>query len=200
MRVVFGGSFDPVHLGHVAMADAVQAAVAPRELLWMPSGHAPHKPHRVPASAAARLEFLHLVVDARPGESVSTLETDRPGPSYSVDTLERLLADASEEGRLGFLLGADSLEHLATWRALPRLFSLTEWLFAPRPGWHEEQLTEFRDSLEPSLRASFRARLLPMVEVDVSSSAIRAALRDGREPVGLPERVLRRIRELDCYV
>ena len=196
--VVFGGSFDPVHRGHRAMADAVQREESPDLLLWVPSGHAPHKPELAPAAAVDRLALLELVVADRPGERIDRCELERPPPSYSVDTLEdcrRRFADAE----LLFLAGADSLSHLATWRDLPRLLRLCAWRFAPRPGWGREALDRFRAALPAAEREVFRARMLAMEPVDVSSSAIRARLAAGEEAPGLPAAVAAEIRRRGCY-
>lgn len=198
VRVVFGGSFDPVHRGHVAIADAAQAELQPDLLLWMLSRHAPHKAGRAPASPEDRAAFLELVLREREGEQLDRRELARPGPSYSVDTLEELRAE-DPDGELIFLAGADSLGHLATWRALPRLFELCAWRFAPRPGWGEAELERFRASLPEEQRAHFRAAMLPMEEVAVSSSGIREALAAGEDPAGLPPGVLAEIRARGCY-
>jgi len=183
--VVFGGSFDPVHEGHIAMADAVQAQLHPDLLLWVPSFHAPHKQQRAPAAASVRLALLELVVAFRRGEEICTLEIERQGYSFMVDTL-RTLATQYENAELTLLLGADSLEHLLTWRDVPELFGRVCFVFVPRPGWGATQLEEFRGQLAPQLQKHFRAVYLPMTEVAVSSTAMRAALAAGQMPDGLP--------------
>lgn len=199
MRIlVFGGSFDPVHLGHEAVADAARAALAPDRLLWLPSGQAPHKLHRAAAPAAAREAFLRLVLVNRPGEELDLRELQRPGPSYTVDSLRSLAAECPGAA-LFFLLGADSLEHLASWRDPAGLFGCAEFVFAPRPGWEPSHLEEFRRELAPALRALFRARWLPMRLSDAGSTAIRAEIARGAEPTGLRPAVLAEIRRRGCY-
>lgn len=188
MRIVFGGSFDPVHKGHLAMADAAQEHCRPQEILWVPSRHAPHKPSTPPAGGDARVAFLEAVVGPREGESVCTLELHREGLSFTVDTLRQLAAQYPEES-FAFLLGGDSLSHLATWRDLEELFTRVEFLFVPRTDWGPERLGPFRQTLDPHHRALFRGRFLPMEIVDCSSTEIRAALDRGVLPESVPEAV-----------
>jgi len=187
--LVFGGSFDPVHNGHIAMADAAQKTKHPEKILWVPSRHAPHKPDMPPANAAERVAYLHAVVDQRPGEEVCTLEIQREGLSYTVDTLREL--EIQYPGKdFSFLLGGDSLSHLTTWRDLPELFRRVSFLFAPRRGWGPESLQPFRDALPEGLRTSFRAEFLLMQEVHVSSTEVRTAISKGLLPIDVPAAVV----------
>ena len=198
MLIVFGGSFDPVHRGHLAMADAAQRELSPTRILWLLSRHAPHKPGKPPAAASVRLALLHAVVDARPGEEICTLELEREGPSYTVETL-RLLQQEHADAEFGFLLGADSLSHLHTWRDLPELFRRVQFLLVAREGWGASSLEEFRASLSAELRTLFRARFLPMDVVSASSTAIRADLERGCMSEGIPSVVADLIRVGECY-
>jgi len=194
MIVVFGGSFDPVHNGHIAMADAVQKEKHPDKILWIPSHHAPHKPETPPSKAAHRVAYLHAVVDERPHEEVCMLEVEREGVSFTVDTLREL--EVQYPGvDLYFLLGGDSLSHLMTWRDLPELFERVQFLFAPRSGWGADRLEPFQDALPEELRTNFRAEFLLMQEVDVSSTEVRNALAEGRMPLSVPESVLHLLRK-----
>ncbi|MDP7061915.1 MAG: nicotinate (nicotinamide) nucleotide adenylyltransferase [Planctomycetota bacterium] len=196
--VVFGGSFDPVHEGHVAMADAIQEFQDPDLLLWVPSFHAPHKIDRPPAHAEWRLAMLQAVVDLRAGEEVCLLEIEREGFSFTVDTL-RQLQELYGVAHPTLLLGADSLEHLLTWRDVPELFKRVRFVFVPRPGWGKSQLRTFRDSLSTELGGLFRAQFLPMPEVAASSTQIREALAAGQMPSDLTPQVRDFIRVHGCY-
>lgn len=196
--VVFGGSFDPVHLGHEAIADAARRELQPDRLLWVPAGRAPHKDAGAAATDLQRLALLRLVLARRPVDELDPREMQRTGPSYSVDTLRELQAE-QPDAELIFLLGADSLAHLASWRDLPGLFALAQFAFAPRPGWDRARLAAFCASLPSALRAKFRARWLDMPEVAVSSTAIRAAIARGDAPAGLRPEVMAEVRRLGCY-
>lgn len=196
--LVFGGSFDPVHCGHEAMADAAWQGVQPDRFLWIPSGHAPHKPALAPAAAELRVAFLRQVLADRPREELCLLEVNRPAPSYSVDTMQALRAQMPT-AEIHFLLGSDSLAHLAGWRELERLFELVHFVFAPRRGWPEAALTAFTSALPEDLRPRFHGRFLTMPPVDISSTAIRAALARGEAAAGLHPGVLDLIRRAGCY-
>lgn len=194
MLIVFGGSFDPVHDGHIAMADAAQKVLQPQKILWIPSRQAPHKPDYPPADASQRVAFLHAVVDERPGEEVCTMELEREGLSYTVDTLREL--EAQYPGvDLYFLLGGDSLSHLSTWRDLAELFQRVQFLFVPRSGWGVEKLAPFTQALSAPVAEIFRAQFLPMKEVPASSTEVRAALNQGLVPPCLPQPVVALMRE-----
>ncbi len=198
MHLVFGGSFDPIHRGHVAMADAAQCQVQPERLFWVPSFHAPHKPEQPPVGAEHRLQFVQAVVRERPGEQVLDWEIQRQTWSYTVDTL-RFLATEYPQANWGFLLGADSLAHLATWRCLEEICRRVRFFFAPREGWGERELRRFQQRLDPQLAACFRARMLVMRPVDASSTAIRAALAAGQLPESIPLAAAELIRRHGLY-
>lgn len=196
---VFGGSFDPVHCGHVAVANAIQEHRLPDLLMWMPARRAPHKPDARPAAAQDRLDLLRLVVDERPKEEVSSLELERSGPSYSVHTLEALHSRYGE-AELLWVMGADSLEHLPTWFQLERVLELAELLLVPRPRWGPESLAEFRAWWHSRSAVPVRATFLSMQEVDVSSTAIRHKLVAGESCDGLlPKQVESEIHRRGLY-
>lgn len=197
---VFGGSFDPVHRGHLAVADAARRHLRPDHLLWVPARHAPHKPGQPPAPAADRVALLELALADRPGEELCLLELERPGPSYTVDTLEAL-RQQHPGAELNLVLGADSLGHLGTWKDLGRILELAGLALVPRPGWGPEALAVFRRSLPPDLARRLRAAFLPMEEVAISSTGLRRLLarRDPRAAAWLPPGVLEEIRRRGLY-
>jgi len=193
---LFGGSFDPVHCGHLAVADAVARRLRPDLFLWIPARQAPHKPAQAPAPGGERLALLRRVVAARPGEAVLGLELERPGPSYTVETLEALRA---QHPRADFvlILGADSLAHLAGWRRVEEIYAGAVLGFVSRPGWGPESLEAFRKALSPGPASRFRAEWIEMDEVPVSSTEIRRRLAAGEAcgdllPPGLEEEIRKR--------
>ncbi len=132
LQVCYGGSFDPVHLGHLAIARAVRDALGARVAL-LPAADPPHKA-RTHAPAADRVAMLELAVAAEPGLSVDTRELDRPGPSYTVDTLAGLRATWGPKQPIAWLLGGDSLHALESWYRWRTLFELAHVLAVARPG------------------------------------------------------------------
>jgi nicotinate-nucleotide adenylyltransferase len=132
LRVYYGGTFDPIHNGHLAIARAAHDALrVPIRL--MPAADPPHRP-APGANARQRAEMLALATAAEPGLRVDLREFDRTGPSYSVDTLHALRAEYGADAPLALLVGADSFVALATWKAWRELFDLAHFVVAERPG------------------------------------------------------------------
>ena len=131
MRVgVFGGSFDPVHVGHLAIANAALESVPLDRVLFVLARRAPLKERGPVAGEADRLAMLELAVAGEPRLSVSRIELDRPGPSYTVDTLEAL----SGADLLFLILGGDALAALPQWKDPDRITTLATLVVAERPG------------------------------------------------------------------
>jgi len=132
MRVLYGGTFDPVHYGHLAIARAARDRL--QCPVWlMPAADPPHRP--VPgASAADRLRMLELAIQDEPGLCIDRRELDRPGPSYTVDTLRELRQEIGPQPALVLLLGADSFLSLPDWHDWQDLFNLTHLIVAGRCG------------------------------------------------------------------
>ncbi len=190
IRALFGGSFDPVHDGHVAVVDHVLAAGLAEAVTVVPARLSPHK-DQVTAPAAERLALARLAFAGRSAVTVDDREIRRPGPSYTIDTL-RELAAAHPGDRWRLVMGADNLAGLPTWREAAALARLAEIVVMPRAG-----------AAAAAVPAGFaRERFLLVDDFDepVSSTAIRAMLAAGRLPAaGLPAAVAARIRARGLY-
>jgi nicotinate-nucleotide adenylyltransferase len=127
---VFGGTFDPVHVGHLAIANAALESVPLDRVLFVPAKRAPLKEHGPVADAADRLRMLELAVTGEPRFGVSRVELDRDGPSYTVETLERL----SGSDDLFLILGSDAMANLPRWKDADRIARLATLTVAERPG------------------------------------------------------------------
>jgi nicotinate-nucleotide adenylyltransferase len=160
---VFGGTFDPVHVGHLAIAQAALECVPLDRIVFVPARRAPLKERGPAASAADRLAMVRLATADEPRFGVSTLELDREGPSYTVVTLERL----RDEGELYLILGADAAGRLDGWERADRIRELAVLLVASRPG-------------TPDPVASERLILLDAPCLDISSRELRARAARGR--------------------
>ena len=132
LEILYGGSFDPVHLGHLAVARNARDAVAAQVRL-MPAADPPHK-GPLHADARQRLAMLELAVDGEAGLGIEACELDRDGPSYTVDTLRFLRAHRVGERPLAILVGADSFLSLPTWKEWRSLFDLAHVIVAERSG------------------------------------------------------------------
>ena len=134
MRIgVFGGSFDPVHLGHLLLAECCWRQAALDRVLFVPAAQQPHKPQAPRGGDADRVAMLRLAIAGRPEFDVSTIEIDRGGVSYTVDTLRALRA-AEPDAELFFLMGADSLADLPQWREPAAICELATPLVVRRAG------------------------------------------------------------------
>lgn len=192
---VYGGTFDPVHHGHLAVARSVRQAFDLDRILFIP---ARQSPLRVPplASANDRLAMVRCAVEGVPGLEVSAIDVERPGPSYMIDTLQGL-ASQRPTAELFLILGADALNELPAWRQAERILMAARIIAVPRPG-HSTQIPSQVLALHPD--ADRRIHGHPMPLVDVSASQIRAQCARGR-PVDawVPRAVAEYIAAHDLY-
>jgi nicotinate-nucleotide adenylyltransferase len=168
---IFGGSFDPVHLGHMLVAQAAREELELTRLFFVPAAESPFKPGRALSPPEDRLRLLRLALAGQPWCEVDGQEIQRGGISYTVDTL-RDYARRFPEAQLFYLIGADHVPKLPQWRDAGELARWAEFVVIPRPG----QATL-------PFPAPFRGRLLAGVPVGISSSQIRARVKAGL-PVG----------------
>ena len=192
---VLGGTFDPVHNGHLHMARELRHAAGLDAIVWVPAGRPPHKTGQIVSGDRDRLSMLELALAGSPTDEISTIDMDRAGPSYTADMLEllhRQLAPAT----LVFLMGEDSLRDLPTWHDPARILHLAELAVAGRPG--IEANLEVLAAVIPGFEG--RVHIVPTVEVPYSSSDIRERVRDGKSITGLvPPAVERYIAEHGLY-
>jgi nicotinate-nucleotide adenylyltransferase len=129
---IFGGSFDPVHLGHLILAEAALEALDLDRIIFIPAGISPFKQDRPPgATAEQRLSMLHLAVEGEQRFSVDDRELRREGPSYTIDTVQSLMGDHPGV-RFIFLIGADNLKDLSSWRSIGELMNLVDFALLDR--------------------------------------------------------------------
>jgi len=175
LTAVFGGTFDPVHLGHLGLADYLLKTGRVSRVVFLPAPHPPHKPGNEPAPFADRAAMLRAAVAGHPGMSVSEMEAERPGPSYTVDTLDILKKRYPAE-HFVWLIGTDSLNQLHLWYEAERLVRENRFLAYPRPG-AEADLDLLRSVWPPELFEKLSAGLLSGApEFDPSSTAVRQRL------------------------
>jgi nicotinate-nucleotide adenylyltransferase len=195
---VFGGTFDPVHLGHLASAEEAAYRLCLPQVLFVPAQHQPLKGAAPRASAADRLAMLRLAVADNPCFDVSTAELDRPAPSYTVDTLRALRAAHGPACELYFLLGVDAANTLADWREPAELLRLARLVVMTRSDVRQPDWAVLR-ALAPD--AAQRVALLAVPDIDLSSSDLRRRVAAG-EPIRyqVPEPVRAYIEEHGLYV
>src|SRR5471030_1157342 len=164
---LFGGSFDPVHIGHLLVAHAAVEELGLDRLFFIPASQSPFKTERQITPAEIRLQLLRLALAGKTNCEIDGQEIRRGGVSYSIETL-RDYAKRFPEAQLFYLIGADNISKLNEWREAGELAKLTEFVAIPRPG---EPAAEFPKP--------FRGRMLKGFPVEISSSQIRARVKAG---------------------
>jgi len=139
---LFGGTFNPIHYGHLRSAEEVCEALALHRLWFIPAGHPPHKTAQGITSFEVRLEMSRLAVGDHPVMSVSDLEGRRPGRSYSIETLRQIRREVGPAWELYFILGLDAILEIATWKDYQELFTLSHFVVLDRPGYDRQRLGE----------------------------------------------------------
>jgi nicotinate-nucleotide adenylyltransferase len=165
---IYGGSFDPVHNGHLALAHACQHQEALDEVWFMPTAIQPLKQHGPHATDAQRLEMLQLALRPEPSWRASNLEIDRGGLSYTLDTL-RQLNEELPDAVLFFLMGADAVQDVPHWHQPREIFSLATPLVVRRAGQPDPELATLRALCAENKQPI----LIEMPEIDVSSTQVR---------------------------
>jgi nicotinate-nucleotide adenylyltransferase len=186
---LLGGSFDPVHLGHLLVAQAAREELGLARLFFIPAAQSPFKPERPPTPAPERLRLLRLALAGQTWCEIDEQEIRRGGVSYTVDTV-RDYAGRFPGAQLCYLIGADHVPQLPQWRAAEELARRVEFVIVPRPG----------QAAEP-LPAPFRGRSLAGFPLGVSSSQIRERVKAGLPIAHLvPGRVAEAIRNNRLYL
>lgn len=177
---ILGGTFDPVHLGHLLLAEQAREVLALDRVILVPAARPPHKPGRVFTPFELRLEMVRLALAGLDGYGVSDVERDPARPSWTVETLRTLLAVGSAPDEAWLLLGADSLEELPTWREPEEIVRLARLAVYPRPGWEVATDASLLPPAQAAWHAAGRLVLLEGPRLALSSSEIRDRARAGR--------------------
>lgn len=213
---LYGGTFDPVHDGHLAVARGLIAQLALDEVLFIPARVAPHKRKSPPTSAWHRHAMLALATDRDARMIISTAELDAPERPYSVETVARFKEELGERVRLFFVMGADSWAEVTTWREWERLLTMCDTVVITRPGYElsfEHVPANIRARVIDLRRDDVRENTARIVEasepptifisdavsVDVSATEVRRAVASGRESLPVPRAVANYIEKYGLY-
>jgi nicotinate-nucleotide adenylyltransferase len=213
---ILGGTFDPVHLGHLHVAVAVLEALDLDEVLLVPAHDPPHRPSLPFASTYHRFAMLALAVAGRKGLLASDLELSEPGPSYTARTLSGLNASGCSPLQLFFITGSDAFAEIATWKDYPAFLESSNFVAVSRPGLPAANLRGMLPQLAPRMLdldlkekrtgpsaevSSPAVFLVDIVTPDVSSTAVRSRVKNGQPLTGLvPEAVEGHIRRHGLYL
>jgi nicotinate-nucleotide adenylyltransferase len=186
---LYGGTFDPVHTGHLEVARSVLKLFEIEKVLFIPAQMAPHKIGRPVTEPIHRYAMLALATQDDPQLSISTFELDAPDRRYTVDTLEhfqRVLGDSTE---LFFIMGADSWSEITTWLEWERLLSMTNHIVVTRPGYEpvrthvgtiSERIVDLRGGQSPRVERDPKIYFTDVVMKDVSATNLRRLVGEGR--------------------
>jgi len=195
---VLGGTFDPIHLGHLIVAEEARARLNLTQTLFVPAGQPWLKTNNVISPAEHRVEMIRLAIADKPYFKLSTMEIERPGPTYTVDTIAALKGQLGPGAELYFILGWDNLIQLPQWREPSRLIKMCHLVAIPRVGYPTPAL----DSLETAIPGlSQSVTLLDKPWIDINASVIRQRVAHGLSISHLvPEPVERYIKKHRLYV
>ncbi|MBI4296356.1 MAG: nicotinate-nucleotide adenylyltransferase [Chloroflexi bacterium] len=173
---IYGGTFDPIHNAHLTVAEEVRTRLELREVLFIPAGQPLLRPSNYVSPARHRLEMVRLAIAGKPYFKVSAMEIERPGATFTVDTLAELKAGQYQQNELFVILGWDSFLQLPYWREPARIIQLCVLVVVPRPGYPPPDIKRMEANL-PGL--SQRVMLLQQPQMDISASEIRQRVAQG---------------------
>lgn len=175
---IYGGSFDPVHYGHLLLAECCREKSRLDEVRFLPAAVPPHKQGRELTPADFRIEMLELALAGQPEFSVCRYETDRGGVNYTVDTLTHF-QESEPQAELFFLLGADMLHDLPRWRNAARVCELAIPIAVSRPGSKPPDFDVLSEIASADRVEQIRRHQVEMPEIGISSTAIRRRVSAG---------------------
>jgi len=198
MRVgIMGGTFDPPHIAHLIIAELAKARLELDKVIFIPAGEPWMKSDRIVASAAERVEMVSSAISSNPAFSLSLIEVNRPGPTYTIDTIELLSGEVGYDVGLFLLLGWDSAAELPSWRAPVRITKMARIVAFPRPGFTKPKIEDLEKAIP-----GIAERMIYMDEpyLGISSTCIRQRIREGKSVRYLvPDKVGQYIGEHNLY-
>lgn len=173
---ILGGTFDPIHVGHLMTAEAVRDEFSLDKVIFIPAAVPPHKMDQQVTEARHRYLMTVLATTSNPHFDVSSIEMDRPGPSYTIDTIYELKRQYGENTDLFFITGADAIADIPTWDRIEELLGLCQFIAATRPGFlpNVDNIKDYFGEL-----GSTRIHRLETPELEISSTNIRERLKRG---------------------
>lgn len=196
---VMGGTFDPIHHGHLAAAEAVKNGFHLERVIFVPAGYPPHKDIGAITDARTRYVMVVLATNSNPDFEVSTIEMDRPGPSYTIDTIKALAEQLGHSTQLYFITGADAVLEICGWKNVESLLEMCEFIAVTRPGYNLSSLEQLKEKIGPGRYE--RIHVFEVPALAISSSELRRRVKEGRSVKYLvPEAVEQYIKKNRLYL
>ncbi|MFH1310432.1 MAG: nicotinate-nucleotide adenylyltransferase [Candidatus Omnitrophota bacterium] len=185
---ILGGTFNPIHVGHLILAKECWDQLKLDKVIFVPAGIPPHKEIEAQVSASDRLNMVRLALEGLENFEISTYELDKKSPSYSIDTIKYFRAKCGKAAKIFFLAGADSIDTLSTWKDFDDILNLVVFVAANRPGWGAV------------CGKNSKIKHIKIPDIEVSSTMIRKRIKDG-DPIDflVPDKVLKYIRDKGLY-
>lgn len=189
---LFGGTFNPIHIGHLRAAVEVWESFGLDKVILIPSAHPPHKHIDALASPEDRLEMVRLAIDGTPFFEVSDVELERSGPSYTIETLRHFQKEYGAQSAIHFIVGIDAFSEITTWKSFKGLFATAHFVVMARPGARLKDLEGFilehisKEYRHDSSTNAFRHPswcsifCLDITHLDISATATRKRISEGR--------------------
>jgi len=188
---VIGGTFDPIHYGHLRVAEEVREDFGLDRVIFMPAAIPPHKPDEGTTPPELRVEMVRLAIADNPGFEVSSIEVERGGKSYTIDTVKEIKKGGEKDLVISLIMGSDSFNDITSWMDYRELLELANIIVVPRPGYAAEKLAEalpvdlarkfrYDSATESYINSAGRSvTYLETARFDISSSDIRRRVREG---------------------
>ena len=195
---ILGGTFNPVHKGHLRIAEIALKKFKLDKVVFIPSGVPPHKPKTGIAPKEDRFKMIKIAIKDYPKFRVSRVELDRPGYSYAVDTFNDLRRDFGRTAKLYYIMGLDSINDILSWKKPLELFKLCEFIVATRPG---AKIRSFKRLMKfPPLKLNVGKIHLIETKFDISASEIREDIKKGKPILRrVPKEVVKHIKAKGLY-
>jgi nicotinate-nucleotide adenylyltransferase len=205
---LLGGTFDPVHFGHLQLAEIALKRCNLDEILFIPAAEPPHKNSQKIAEFQHRANMVEIALAGKTALSMSLLEADLPVPSYTIDTLTFLIRKYKKISEFYFILGEDAFLEIDSWKSHQKLLALTNFIVSGRSGYSPEYFESFAQSLGYAIQGNVWSHpsgereiiFLPASTDDISSSAVREIIRENKSLQGyIPEEVIHYIKKNNLY-
>lgn len=208
----YGGSFDPVHAGHLKIAEEVLELFALDEFVFIPAFHAPHKLDRKVSAAFHRYAMLALATNDAPQMKISTIELDAPEKPFTIETQTKINAQMQDSAKIFFVIGADSWLDIKTWREWEKVLTATNIIVVTRPDYEltfshvtdeiRSRIIDFRGKTAIEMRENNRIYITDAVNLDISATEIRRNIGEGKDDwqKSVPKEIINYIEKYKLYV